>query len=72
MKAEIPDSHIKVIDFNEKNGELKATFNTGAIYKYFDVDLKTVVACLKAPSVGSYFNNEIAKKHKYEKLKGID
>ena len=50
------------------NNELLIKFQKGYTYRYFEVSEETYSALCEAESAGSYFNKNIAKKFKYERM----
>ena len=66
----IKSSNIKSVGYsiNDKVLELEfETKETGCVYHYLGVDLKTVVEFIFAESVGKYFHSNIKNKFKCEK-----
>lgn len=68
-KLQVKSSTIKTVQYCYEKGILEVEFIRGAIYRYFDVPVHTVCQLLfQAESVGSYFNQNIAKNFEYEKV----
>lgn len=67
--VEILSSNIKAAAYNTKTEDLTITFNTGGIYEYNKVPWTTFTKFRMSESQGKFFNENIAKKHKYIKVK---
>ena len=63
----VKSSNIKSVGYDIDNSVLELEFNTGAVYCYMNVDLKTVVEFIFADSVGKYFAANIKNRFKFEK-----
>lgn len=64
MKFEVNSSNISNLEHDGK--DLIVTFKGGKSYVYFDVPSKEVLRCVKAESVGSYFQQNIKNNYKNE------
>lgn len=70
-RVQVQSSQIKSIGYDDYSRVLEVEFVKGTIYQYFDVphyvifDLTTQQA---VGSVGSYFNKNVARKYKYQKV----
>lgn len=67
-RLSVKSSTIKSIGYNYSFKELEVEFIRGAIYRYQDVDSNVVCNLLFAESIGQYFNKNVAKNFKYEKV----
>src|SRR3546814_13308186 len=56
----MPSSVIRYIDYNEGENALTVTFQTGAVYVYYNVPPSVHVGLVTARSKGRYFNRVIA------------
>jgi hypothetical protein len=61
-------TQIYSIVYYEDDMTLDIRFIRGAVYSYKNVPLEVVNKLINAESVGSYFNKNIAKVYKYEKI----
>ena len=61
-------TNLKSSTYNIKTKELIVEFRKGGAYSYSPVPIQTVVSLKRAPSQGSYFSKNIAKKYKYKKI----
>lgn len=67
--VEIKSSNIKQADYNTETESLSVTFNSGGIYEYAKVPWAKFTKFRLAESQGKFFNEQIAKEHKYTKVK---
>jgi hypothetical protein len=63
----INSSNLKTASFNTETEDLTVTFNNGAIYEYNKVPWNKFTKFRLAESQGKYFNENIARSHKYTK-----
>ena len=64
-------SNIKEVDFipdEESSGTLSITFHSGTTYHYSGVKHKVFRELVKAESAGKYFDKEIKRNYKYQKV----
>ena len=54
--------------YDEETKILEVTFKRGAVYRYINVPHGIVNELINAKSAGKYFNGNIAKIFKYEKV----
>lgn len=66
-RQKVKSTNIKSIGYDEKYEVLEVEFNTGAIYAYHEVSIKTYDGFLKSKSIGTYFNMMIKGKFKFMK-----
>jgi hypothetical protein len=65
--VEIKSSNLKGATYNTESEELTVTFNNGSIYIYDKVPWSTFTKFRMAESQGKFFNESVAKNHKYRK-----
>lgn len=65
----IKSSNITSAIYNTETQDLTVTFNTGGIYVYNKVPWTLFTKFRMAESQGKFFNEKIAKNHKYTKVK---
>ena len=65
--VEIKSSNIKSANYNTDSEKLTITFNTGSIYEYAKVPWNKFTKFRLSESQGKFFNEQIAKLHKYKK-----
>jgi hypothetical protein len=63
----INSSNLKTASFNTETEDLTVTFNNGAIYEYNKVPWNKFTKFRLAESQGKYFNENIARSHKFTK-----
>ncbi|SEL78995.1 KTSC domain-containing protein [Parapedobacter koreensis] len=56
------------MDYNEGNSILKITFQTGAVYLYYDVPEMIYIGLRQARSKGKYFNRYIAQQYPFDRV----
>lgn len=69
IEVTINSSNLKSATFNTENEDLVVTFNNGSIYQYNKVPWLVFTKFRMADSQGKFFNENIGRKYKYEKLK---
>ena len=69
IMVEVQSSNIKSAHFNTETEDLTITFNNGSIYEYNKVPWTKFTKFRLAESHGKHFNENIAKVHKYKKIK---
>jgi hypothetical protein len=67
IDIEINSSNLKSASYNTETEDLLVTFNNGAIYEYNKVPWAKFTKLRLAESQGKFFNENIAKTHKYTK-----
>ena len=63
----IQSSNLKESTYNTETEDLTVIFNNGSIYEYNKVPWTKFTKFRLAESQGKYFNESIAKNHKYTK-----
>ena len=63
-------STLHTMTYDEDTNKLEVTFKRGAVYRYSNVPQDIVNELINAESSGKYFNANIAKLFKYEKIGG--
>lgn len=63
----IQSSNLKEASYNTETEDLTVIFNNGSIYVYNKVSWTKFTKFRMAESQGKYFNENIAKSHKYTK-----
>lgn len=66
--VEIKSTNLRSALYNTENGDLKVTFNNGAIYLYENVPWELFVKFRMSESQGSFLNSTIKKNYTYKKL----
>jgi hypothetical protein len=64
----IESSNLKSATYNTESSNLNITFNSGAIYEYNNVPWEKFTKFRMAKSQGKYFNENISKSYKYNKI----
>jgi hypothetical protein len=67
IDIDINSSNLKSASYNTETEDLLVTFNNGAIYEYNKVPWAKFTKLRLAESHGKFFNENIAKTHKYTK-----
>lgn len=68
IKNEIKSSNISRTEYDTDKKTMLVIFNSGLVYKYFDVPHNEYTRFRMSESQGSYFSKNIAKNFKYEKI----
>jgi lysyl-tRNA synthetase class 2 len=69
ISVDIQSSNLKNAVYNTETEDLTITFNNGSIYEYNKVPWTKFTKLRLAESQGKYFNENISKNHKFNKLK---
>jgi hypothetical protein len=67
IEVSIQSSNLKNATYNTETEDLTVTFNNGSIYVYNKVPWTKFTKFRMAESQGKFFNENIAKAHKYQK-----
>ncbi len=67
IEVSIQSSNLKNATYNTESEDLTITFNNGSIYVYNKVPWVKFTKFRMSESQGKYFNENIAKSHKYQK-----
>jgi hypothetical protein len=68
IEITIQSSNLKNASYNTETEDLTVTFNNGSIYVYNKVPWAKFTKFRMADSQGKFFNENIGKAHKYQKL----
>jgi hypothetical protein len=68
IEITIQSSNLKNASYNTETEDLTVTFNNGSIYVYNKVPCAKFTKFRMAESQGKFFNENIGKAHKYQKL----
>jgi hypothetical protein len=69
IEVSIQSSNLSSAKFNTETEDLIVSFNNGAIYEYNKVSWEKFTKFRLAESQGKFFNENIARKYTYKKLK---
>ena len=69
IEVKIQSSNIKSSTYNTEDKTLLIEFNNNSLYLYNEVPWEVFTKFRMAESQGKYFNSDISKKYKYEKVK---
>lgn len=69
IEVTVNSTNLKTASYNTETEDLIVTFNNGGIYQYDSVPWNKFTKFRLAESQGKYFNQNIAKSHKYTKIK---
>lgn len=67
IEVSVQSSNLKSASYNTESEDLTITFNNGSIYVYNKVPWTKFTKFRMAESQGKYFNENIAKSHKYQR-----
>jgi hypothetical protein len=69
IEVQITSSNLKSASYNTEDKNLMVEFNNGAIYQYNEVPWEVFTKMRMSESQGKFFNTNIAKTYKYQKVK---
>jgi hypothetical protein len=69
LRQEVQSSELRWVGYEESTFLLEVEFQSGEIYRYFDVPARLVLELLEAKSIGRFFNGRIRSKFKFEKVR---
>jgi hypothetical protein len=69
IEVQITSSNLKGATYNTEEKTLLVEFNNGAIYQYDSVPWEIFTKFRMVESQGKYFNTNISKTYKYQKIK---
>jgi hypothetical protein len=69
IEVKIQSSNIKSSTYHTEDKTLLIEFNNDSVYQYNEVPWEIFTKYRMAESQGKYFNTNISKKYKYEKIK---
>ena len=69
IEVKIQSSNIKSSTYNTEDKTLLIEFNNSSLYQYNEVPWEVFTKLRMAESQGKFFNTNISKKYKYEKIK---
>jgi len=64
----VKSSNVSSLGYIASKQVLHAAFTNGSLYEYHDVPENVFIECLGAPSVGSYFAKNVARKFSFFKV----
>lgn len=69
-RAHVNSSNIAAIGYDRAAAVLEIEFKHGKVYRYEGVPDDLVARLFSAPSIGSFFNQHIAKRFEYQIVPG--
>lgn len=69
IEVQITSSNLKSSTYNTEEKTLLVEFNNGSIYQYDSVPWEIFTKFRMSESQGKYFNTNISKTYKYQKVK---
>ncbi len=68
-RYEVSSSEFRSFGYDLPTSTLEAVYQSGEVYRYFDVPARLVLEMLEAPSIGRFFNAHIRPKFKFKKIR---
>lgn len=68
QRAPVSSSSIASIGYDARAKTLEVEFNSGRVYRYYDVPQTVHYELVSASSIGGYFNANIRPNYPYERL----
>ncbi|PZF83566.1 KTSC domain-containing protein [Jiangella anatolica] len=66
----VSSSALRSVGYDPQTWTLEVEFESGAVYRYLDVDPLDVEAMMRADSMGAYLNEEIKPRYEAEQVQG--
>lgn len=67
-RKQVKSTNLRAIGYDPDKKHLEVEFQTGVVYRYFDVPNKVYSSLIEADSVGKYFWSNIREKYEYERV----
>ncbi|WP_198664460.1 KTSC domain-containing protein [Jiangella endophytica] len=64
----VSSSALRSVGYDPQTWTLEVEFESGAVYRYLDVDPLDVQAMMRADSMGAYLNEMIKPRHEVEEV----
>ena len=68
-RYEVNSSEFRSVGYDLPTSTLEAEYQSGEVYRYFDVPPRLVLEMLEAPSMGRFFNARIRPRFRFEKVR---
>ncbi|OHB66192.1 MAG: KTSC domain-containing protein [Planctomycetes bacterium RBG_13_60_9] len=68
QRQHVASTNIRSVGYDIDSGTLEVEFTSGGIYDYFDVPEREYEALMRAPSKGSYLNQNIKDRYRYRQV----
>lgn len=68
-RYEVNSSEFRSVGYDLPTSTLEAEYQSGEVYRYFNVPARLVLEMLEAESIGRFFNARIRPKFKFEKVR---
>ena len=69
LRQAVKSSELRWVGYEESALLLEVEFQSGEVYRYFDVPARLVLELLRADSIGRFFNAHIRPKFAFEKVR---
>jgi hypothetical protein len=69
MRYKVNSSEFRSVGYDLPTSTLEAEYQSGEVYRYFDVPAPLVLKMLEAPSIGRFFNARIRPKFRFQKMR---
>lgn len=67
-RVPVPSSALRSVGYDAETWTLEVEFESGAVYRYFDVDPRDVAELLSSESMGTYLNQHIKQHYAYVRV----
>jgi hypothetical protein len=68
-RYQVNSSEFLSVGYDVPTSTLEAEYQSGEVYRYFDVPSRLVLELLEAPSIGRFFNARIRPKFRFVKVR---
>jgi len=68
-RTPVSSSNLRSVGYNQDNQILEIEFNSGGVYRYFNVPANIHAGLMNASSHGKYFHSNIKDVYQYEQVR---
>lgn len=69
MRYKVSSSEFRSVGYDQSSSTLEMEYQSGEVYRYFDVPARLVLDLLEAESMGRFFNAKIRPKFRFQKVR---
>jgi hypothetical protein len=68
LRHKVNSSEFRSVGYDLPTSTLETEYQSGEVYRYFDVPAQLVLEMLEADSIGRFFNTHIRPKFRFEQV----
>jgi hypothetical protein len=68
LRHKVNSSEFRSVGYDLPTSTLETEYQSGEVYRYFDVPARLVLEMLEADSIGRFFNAHIRPKFRFEQV----